>query len=140
VAASAQEIVTALFAAFSERDVEKAIALSDPEGELWLEGTAGRTGRSGPYRGAEGLREYFADLGRVWEEITVMPGDLRVAGGGVVSFGRVRIRAIGETETVELPVIWVFKLRNSRVLSARVVATAAEAERRLAESQADAPG
>jgi len=128
---SASQIVSALFQAFSDRDVEAAIALSHPAGELWVEGTAGQVERTEPYRGHAGVREYFADLDRAWDEITVYPGDLRVAAGGVVAFGTVRVRPIGASETVELPVIWVFKLREGLVVSARVVSTAAEAEDEL---------
>ncbi len=136
VSLSSEDIVLALFVAFAERDVDAALALVAPEFEFWPQGTAGRTGRGAPYNGPEGLREYFADVARVWEHLRVEPGDLRVAGGGVVAFGTAHGRALGEPAPVDVPVIWVFKVAGDRVTSARVVATAAEADAALASADA----
>ena len=120
-----EDIIRALFDAFGDRDVDAALELVDPDVEFWPQGTAERAGRDGPYRGADGLREYFADVAAQWDELRVEPGELRVAGDGVVSFGT----AIGRHGGQELrqPVIWVWKLRGGRVVSGRVVATAAQA-------------
>jgi ketosteroid isomerase-like protein len=121
----AETTVRALFDAFARRDVERALALVDPDFEFWPQGTAERAGRTEPYRRADGLRRYFADVEELWDELWVEPRDLRAAGAGVVAFGVAHGRA-GATE-MRLPVIWVFKLRDDRVAYARVVATAAEA-------------
>ena len=57
-----------MFAAFAERDVERVLDLIDPEVEFTAV-TADVAGRAEPYRGHEGIREYFGDvalrLGRV---------------------------------------------------------------------------
>ncbi len=134
--AESADIVREVFAAVSRRDVDGVIALTDPDGEFWPVGTAEQTGRTEPYRGPDGVREYFADIGAVWEEFLLEPGDLRVAAGGVVSFGTVRVRAVGDAEAVTIPVIWVFKLRGGKVLSCRVVKTAAEASAAVASREA----
>jgi ketosteroid isomerase-like protein len=119
-------VVRELFAAFAARDVDAVIARVDPAVEFWPQGTATVAGRAEPYRGHDGMREYMADVARVWRSLEVEPGDLRIAAGGVVAFGRAQgVRADGEEMSV--PVIWTFKLAGDRVLSARVVATAAEA-------------
>jgi ketosteroid isomerase-like protein len=122
---SAEATVRALFAAFADRDAERALALVDPAFEFWPQGTAELTGREEAYRGHDGLRRYFSDVERVWDELRVDPHDLRVAGDGVVAFGTIEGRAGGQE--VRRPVIWVFKLRDERLLYARAVATAAEA-------------
>jgi ketosteroid isomerase-like protein len=128
VAADRADIVRELFAAFGRRDVEAALAVCDEATEFWPGGTAELTGRSEPYVGPEGMREYFADVARVWDELTVEPGELRVAGDGVVAFGTAHGRPAGTAETATIPAIWVFKLRGGKIASARVVATAREAE------------
>jgi hypothetical protein len=53
--------------------------------------------------------------------------------GAVVSFGSARGTRLDGTP-VELPVIWTFKVRDDRVVVARVVATAAEAHAALSEA------
>lgn len=122
-----RETVRGLFAAFAARDAEAALALCDPALEWFPEGTASHRGRTMPYRGHEGMRLYFADVAAVWDELTVDPGELRVAGNGVIVFGTVRGRLRGEADVLERPVIYVFKLQDGRLRSGRVAATAAEA-------------
>jgi ketosteroid isomerase-like protein len=114
-----------MYDAFARRDVDAAIELAHPELEFWPHGTAERAERREPYHGHEGLRAYFADVARVWDELRVEPDELRVAGDGVVAFGT----AVGRTrgQVVRVQVIWVWKLRDGRVLSGRVVPTAADA-------------
>ena len=119
------DTIRALYAAFGARDLDAALALTDPEVEFWPQGTAQRVGRTEPYRGADGLRAYFADVAAQWDELRVQPDELRIAGNGVVAFGTAIGRSGGEE--VRQPVIWVWKLRDGRVLSGRVVATAAQA-------------
>ena len=117
------ETVRRLFDAFARRELDVALALSAEDVELWPQGTAQELGRDAPYRGHDGIRDYFADVARVWESLAVEPGELRVASGGVVAFGTVR----GRTRTgvdVVAPVIWVFQLRDGLVVSGRITKTA----------------
>lgn len=122
-----QTAVRGLFEAFATRDVDAALALTDPQVEWFPEGTGSRSGRRMPYRGHEGMRLYFADVAALWDELSIEPGHLRVAGNGVIVFGQVRGRLRGEVDVLERPVIYVFKLRDGRLLSGRVAATATEA-------------
>lgn len=124
---SSEETVRALFAAFAARDADAALALLDPSCEFAATGTGARAGVTEPYRGHDGLRQYFADTERLWERLEVHPQDFRSAGTGVICFGVVEGHARGEPEPIRLPVIWVFRLRAGRVLSGRVAETAAEA-------------
>lgn len=136
---TAADLVHALFAAFAARDPDAATALVSEDFAFWPQGTAERASRREPYRGRDGLREYLHDVGQVWDELAVEPGELRVAGGGVVAFGTARGRPAGERRQVTIPVIWVFKVDGSYVSSVRVVATAAEATATLAR-QGSRPG
>ena len=56
------DVVRAIYAAFNARDIEAALAYIAPDCELDLRGTAARIGRTEPYRGPDGLRQYFADV------------------------------------------------------------------------------
>jgi ketosteroid isomerase-like protein len=126
-------LVRALFAAFAARDVEAALRLVDPKADFWPQGTAEAAGQTEPYRGHDGLRQYFADVEEHWRELEIHPGELRVAGTGVVSFGTARgVRRDGTV--MDVPVIWTFKLRQGRVIRARVVTTAAEAHEDLRQA------
>lgn len=117
-------IVTELFAAFGRRDVEAALARVTDDVELWPQGTATAAGRVEPYRGHAGIRRYFADVAEQWHELVVTPGELRIAGEGVVVFGVANGRMIAGDTLDGLPVIWVFRLEGDRVRSARVTPTA----------------
>jgi uncharacterized protein len=130
--AQPQDVVRDVYDAFARRDVDAVLALVDPAFEFWPQGTSELARRGGPYVGPDGLREYFADVEAVWEELRLEPGELRVAGNGVVAFGTVTGRAGGRP--FHTGAIWVWKLRDGRVLSCRAVATAAEA---LAVAAAD---
>jgi ketosteroid isomerase-like protein len=113
--------------------VAAAVPLTDPDIEFWPQGTAEGVGRAEPYRGHAGMQTYFADVERHWRELEVHPGDMRAVAGAVVAFGR----AIGtrrDGTSVDVPVIWTFKVRDGRIASARVVATAAEAQQVLADA------
>jgi ketosteroid isomerase-like protein len=124
---SSEDVVRALFDAFGRRDLDAALALAHPDVEFWPQGTAQRAQRTAPYRGYDGLRQYFADVAQHWDELRLEPGELRVAGDGVVAFGTAVGRPAGDEEEQRQPVIWLFKLREGRILHGRVVATAAEA-------------
>jgi len=110
-------VVEAIYAAFAVRDVEAAIGYMAEDIDLGLPATAGRAGRAEPYRGHAGVREYFADLERVWQELTVRATDIRAAAGAVIVFGSVQGRA-GD-ELVSRNVLWTWKLHDGRAVSMR---------------------
>jgi ketosteroid isomerase-like protein len=112
------DAVRAIYAAFAERDIERALEHVDPDCEIHLEGTARSAGRVGPYRGHAGMREYFADVGRVWEEFSVHADDFRVVPGSVVALGSVSGRRNGEE--IRRAVVWTWRLRDGRATFIRV--------------------
>ncbi len=120
-------VVRALFGAFAARDVDGCLAVLHPDVELWPQPTAELADRGEPYRGHDGFRAYLADVDRVWAEFAVDPGDERAAAGGVICFGAAEgvTRAGGERRRV--PVIWVFRLREGKIVLCRIARTAAHA-------------
>lgn len=124
---NAAEVVSAYFDAFGRRDHERVLALSHPEVELWAQPTAEQTGRATPYNGRDGIRDYLADVDRVWERFEVRPDSVRTAGNGVIAFGRGTGRTAGGGREVDVPLIWVFRVRDGLVVFCRVAKTAAQA-------------
>jgi ketosteroid isomerase-like protein len=106
--------VRAIYAAFARRDLEGALAHVADDLSFEPSGTARLTGRSEPYRGPAGLREYFADAGRVWDELTLHADDIRAARGSVVVFGRAEGRVDGEP--VRRRVVWTWRLRDGKAV------------------------
>jgi ketosteroid isomerase-like protein len=115
------DVVAALFDAFARRDAEAALPYVHPEAEFWPRGTNEMRGRDEPYRGPDGVREYLADVDRLWDELVVEPGELRSVAGGVVAFGTARGRIAGEP--VEMPVVWLFRVREGMVVFGRASPT-----------------
>ena len=107
-------LVRAIYAAFARRDIEGMLQHVAEDCVLDLPGTAERVGRSAPYRGPEGVREYFADAQRVWTELTLHADDIRAAADGVVVFGHVE--ALHGDELLRTRVIWLWELRAGKAV------------------------
>ena len=112
------DTVRAIYAAFARWDLDGMLAHVGPDVEVIAVGTAQRIGRAEPYRGHDGLREYFADAARVWDELTLHADDMRAAAGGVVVFGHVT--GIAGGEPVSRRVIWTWQVRDGKAVALRV--------------------
>jgi ketosteroid isomerase-like protein len=106
--------VHAIYAAFARRDIEEALAHVSDDVVFEPSGTAKLTGRTEPYRGHAGVREYFADAGRVWDELTLHAEDVRAARGSVVVFGRAEGSVRGEP--VRRRVVWTWRVRDGKAV------------------------
>jgi ketosteroid isomerase-like protein len=124
-------VVQAVFAAFAERDVERVLELADPEIEFNAV-TSDLAGRVQPYRGHEGMREYFRDVAEVWDELRLTPRDYREVGDAVLVTGRVSARSAARI--IDGSTGWIWRVREGRVVYGRVYPSAQEAE---AAAQAD---
>src|SRR5215208_3368497 len=99
------EVVKAMFAAFAARDLETVLTLADPDIEFTAV-TAEHAGRTDPYRGHEGLRQYFRDVAAVWEELRLTPREFRAQGDLVLVTGKVSARGRGRSITGSTGWIW----------------------------------
>jgi ketosteroid isomerase-like protein len=124
VVAADIELVKAMFAAFAARDLETVLSLADPEIEFTAV-TGEHAGRTDPYRGHDGLREYFRDVAAVWEELRLTPREFREEGGLILVTGKVSARS--QRRTVTGSTGWVWRVRHGKVVYARVYASAADA-------------
>ena len=114
------DIVRQVFAAFSRRDIETLIALSDPD-ILFVPPTGRLAGRDEPYRGHEGLRTYLADVARVWQELRSEPDEYIELDDRVLCTGRVYAWGVGRV--IDAPAGWVWRVRSGRVVEGTVYET-----------------
>jgi ketosteroid isomerase-like protein len=112
------ETVRAVYDAFARRDLEGALVHIAPSCELHLEGTARAVGRSEPYVGHDGLREYFSDVARVWQELTLHAEDIRVVPGSVVVIGH--ISGLRNGQRMRRAAVWTWRLSGGKATYIRV--------------------
>jgi ketosteroid isomerase-like protein len=118
------EVVQEVYAAFAARDIERVEAVLDPD-VVFIAVTGGILGRTEPYRGHEGMREYFRDVGRVWDELVLTPREFEQVGDEILVTGRVSARS--PSRMISGSTGWVWRVRNGLVVYVRVYASAAEA-------------
>jgi ketosteroid isomerase-like protein len=119
-----RDVIEAVYVAFAERDVESVIARLHPDVEFTAV-TGDQAGRSGPYRGHDGMRQYFRDVAEVWDELRVVPSEFRQSGDTILVTGRVSARS--PARIVAGSTGWIWRLRDGLVAYARVYPSAAEA-------------
>ena len=126
------EVVKATFAAFAERDLDRVLALADPDIEFTAV-TGEHAGRTEPYRGHDGMRQYFRDVAAVWEELRLTPRDFHTSGDRILVTGRVSARSRSRTVTGSTG--WIWRVRDGKVTYVRVYASAADALAALDEDE-----
>jgi ketosteroid isomerase-like protein len=124
------EVVKASFAAFAARDLEAVLALAAPNVEFSAV-TGEHAGRTDPYRGHEGLRQYFRDVASVWEELRLTPREFRAHGDLILVTGKVAARS--RSRTVSGSTGWIWRVHDGNVPYVRVYASAADAIAALEE-------
>ncbi|HET7507365.1 MAG TPA: SpoIIE family protein phosphatase [Solirubrobacterales bacterium] len=126
-----QEMVERLYAAFNRRDLGEITELCSPEMDFFPAGTAEQTGRTTPYVGPAGLQEYLGDVERVWDELLITPKVAERRGASVLVRGRVyaRSRPLG---IHDVPVAWIWDIRDGIFVRGEVFPDPEEAVRRLA--------
>jgi ketosteroid isomerase-like protein len=118
------DVVKAMFAAFAARDLETVLAVSDPDIEF-VAVTGEHAGRTEPYLGHEGMRQYFRDVAAVWEELRLTPREFHPVGDVILVTGKVTARSRGRTVTGSTG--WIWRVRDGRVAYGKVFASAADA-------------
>lgn len=125
-----RELVGRLFEAFNRRDPEEIVALCDEGMGFFPVGTAEELGRTAPYVGPDGLREYLRDVDRAWDELLISPKVVEKRGGSLLVRGRAyaRSRHLGIRD---VPVAWIWDLAGDRFIRGEVFRDLNEAARRL---------
>jgi uncharacterized protein len=118
------DVIRAVFEAFAERDVEGVLAHAHQDIEFSAV-TGDHAGRTDPYRGHDGLRQYFRDVASVWDELRIVPGEFRRNGETILVTGRVSARS--PARIVAGSTGWIWRVDEGKVTYARVYASAADA-------------
>jgi serine phosphatase RsbU (regulator of sigma subunit)/ketosteroid isomerase-like protein len=126
-----RELVGRLFEAFNRRDPEEIVALCDEGMGFFPVGTAEELGRTAPYVGPQGLREYLLDVDRAWDELLISPKVVEKRGSSLLVRGRAyaRSRHLGIRD---LPVAWIWDLSGDQFIRGEVFRDLEEAAARLA--------
>jgi ketosteroid isomerase-like protein len=110
-------IVKRALEAFADRDLRSSLELADPEIELIVPGTASFAQGGRSYKGLDGLVRYVHDVGRVWDELEVIPQQYDELGDSVMVTGRLRARREGSF-LIDEPAHWVFEFLNGKIVRA----------------------
>lgn len=127
-------LVERLFDAFNRRNVGEIAAICDQGVEL-LSITGNRFGRGAPYIGPAGLRDYVADVGRTWEELLMTPCEVERRQDLLLVHGRVYVRG-HELGIRDMPVAWIWELRDGRFVRGEAFADPRAAVARFAGAPA----
>jgi serine phosphatase RsbU (regulator of sigma subunit)/ketosteroid isomerase-like protein len=131
-----REMVARLYAAFNGRHPEEIVALCDDSMGFFPVGTAEQLGRTAPYVGPDGLREYMRDVEKAWDELLITPKVVESHGRSLLVRGRVyaRSRALGIRD---MPVAWIWDVEGGRFVRGEVFRDPEEAVSRLLASTED---
>ncbi|HZK15429.1 MAG TPA: nuclear transport factor 2 family protein [Solirubrobacterales bacterium] len=123
-------LVERLYACFNSRDAGCLAELCDEGMEFFPQATAEAIGRGAPYAGPAGVRQYLDDVAQVWEELQITPGELELRGETVLVRGRVYARS-REQGIRDLPVAWLWEVRDGRFVRGEVFPDPEQAEIRF---------
>lgn len=123
--------VERLYECFNERDEEGIVALCDEGMEFFPVVTAEAVGRDAPYRGAAGLHDYLLDVAKVWEELRLTPDRIECRDDTVLVRGRAYARS-RELGIRDVPVAWIWEVRNGLIVRGEVFPDPGEAVERFA--------
>src|SRR5262245_37742953 len=104
------------FAAFNRRDLEANLDELDPEVVQHLSLFTMLGGGLTVYRGHDGVRELYRDLGEGFAEFRVEITEIRDVGERIVAIGQLRGRGRASGAEVQSPIGYVVELRNGKAI------------------------
>jgi serine phosphatase RsbU (regulator of sigma subunit)/ketosteroid isomerase-like protein len=133
-----RELVERLFEAFNRRDADEIVARCDEALGFFPVGTAEAVGRTAPYVGPDGLRDYLGDVDRAWEELLITPTAVERHHGSLLVRGRVYVRS-RELGIRDVPMAWIWDVAGGRFIRGEVFPDPDQAVQRLAGPLGSAP-
>jgi ketosteroid isomerase-like protein len=117
-------VVRRAFDALSHRDVPALLELAAPDIEFFAPATAALTRRGRSYRGHDGIMRYMRDVGRVWDELELIPLSFHESGEDQVIV-RGRLRARGRSGVLlDERANWLVEVHDSKIVSWRPLGAA----------------
>jgi hypothetical protein len=110
------EIVRAIYAAGTTGDLEGMLRHIDARFTCY---EAPSLPYGGEYHGPEGLSRLFQKVFSVWETFSVELTELLESGPTVVALMQLRVKLKGAGQTVEMPVVEIWRLRDGKVVELR---------------------
>ena len=121
------QVVRRVFDAFVRRDVEAALEVMGADVEFSAPGTQALVEKHVSYEGHDGVRDYFADVARVWAELEVFLHEYHVVGDDrVLVVGRVRGRNV-QKQIVDGPAQWAWRIQDEKIVWGHVFTDREEA-------------
>jgi ketosteroid isomerase-like protein len=109
------EVIRQVYERINAWDIEGGMHLADPEIELRTRFTA-VAGR--PYRGLEGVRQWFADVGETLEEVEQTPTRfIEVDDERTISVVDFHARGRGSGVVIEQEIAVIFTIRDGKILT-----------------------
>ena len=120
------QLIRKLVEALNDRDLDALVEHIEPDAELHplraqLEGKV--------YRGLDGVREMLADFDQDWEYVQVDAEEFRDADDEVVVLGRLHGRGRTSGVDLDVPMGFVWTLRDGKVVRAKSFSEQADALR-----------
>ncbi|HEX5374831.1 MAG TPA: nuclear transport factor 2 family protein [Solirubrobacterales bacterium] len=134
MAETPEALIQRLFQAFNQRDADAIVGLCSEQMEF-VSVTGGEAGRESPYGGRQGLRDYLADVEKVWEELLITPGRVERRGERLLVLGRVYVRS-RELGIRDMPAAWIWELRDGSFVRGEVFVDPEQARARFARGAA----
>jgi ketosteroid isomerase-like protein len=122
------EVVRQLMDAFNRRDGDAALALMAPD-VVFHPVSARALGRTEPFVGHAGIREYMQITEGRWDDLHVEIVQLQAAGDAVTVIGRARGRGAGGE--LNATAVWTWKLRDGLIAEGRVHSDTRQARQAL---------
>ena len=111
------DVVQQTAVAVGRRDVDYLLGVTDPAVE-WHTSIA-VIAEGGAYHGHDGVREYFRDLDETFESLEPTLDRALDVGDLVLAVGRLHYRGKASGVETDVPMGWVFKFREGKVVYVR---------------------
>jgi len=98
--------------AFNRRDVDAIVATFAANVEWWPL----RSATEGPYRGHDGIRDWFADTAEQFEYMRATVDEVREEGDAVVLSGELRVKGRQSGASIDQPITWIFRYAGDKVV------------------------
>jgi ketosteroid isomerase-like protein len=112
------DLVRQAYAALARRDYEALAELADPDFELDL---TSRVLNPATYRGAEGVRQFFAEVDELWESMDMKVERIVERGDEVLALLAVDITGRGSGLTLEDRIAQRWTARDGKLVRLRVM-------------------